>query len=166
MTWLTFMEYLCHKQPRIFPLVVKTSQSFPHSWLITGFVTRLTRRVPLVAQELLTIAEHPSSPQVFSGVRVTRSLVLCVCFVERCLSFCTFSFGHCVVCSSSIYGFWLLFWYLQTPLSELLSFTLGINCVHILYTLFTFRSNEKSYLSSGVSRIVPLWTNLQYNKNT
>jgi hypothetical protein len=26
------------------------------------------------------------------------------CFVDRCLSFCTFSFGHCVVCSS-IYGF-------------------------------------------------------------
>jgi hypothetical protein len=44
---------------------------------------------------------------VFSGIRVTRSLVLCVCFVDRCLSVCTFSFGHCVVCSSSIYGFWL-----------------------------------------------------------
>ena len=43
----------------------------------------------------------------FSGVRVTRSLVLYVCFVDRCLSFCTFSFGHYVVCSSSIYGFWL-----------------------------------------------------------
>ena len=43
----------------------------------------------------------------FSGVRVTRSLVLCVCFVDRCLSFCTFSFCYCVVCSSSIYGFWL-----------------------------------------------------------
>ena len=41
----------------------------------------------------------------FSGVRVTRSYVLCVCFVDRCLSFCTFSFGHCVVYSSSIYGF-------------------------------------------------------------
>ena len=41
----------------------------------------------------------------FSGVRVTRSLVLCVCFVDRCLSFCTFSFGHCVVWSSSIYRF-------------------------------------------------------------
>jgi hypothetical protein len=26
----------------------------------------------------------------FSGVRVTRSLVLYVCFVDRCLSFCTF----------------------------------------------------------------------------
>jgi hypothetical protein len=30
--------------------------------------------------------------------RVTRPLVLCVWFVDRCLSFCTFSFGHCVVC--------------------------------------------------------------------
>jgi hypothetical protein len=48
------------------------------------------------------------------GVRVTRSLVLCLCFVDRCLSFCPFSFGHCVVCFSSIYGFWLPLWYLQT----------------------------------------------------
>jgi hypothetical protein len=72
--------------------------------------------VPLVEQELLTLPEHLSSPPVFSGVRVTRSLVLFVCFVYRCLSFCTFSFGHCVVCSSSIYGFWLPLWYLQTLL--------------------------------------------------
>jgi hypothetical protein len=28
------------------PLVVNTSRSFPHSRLITGFVTRLTSRVP------------------------------------------------------------------------------------------------------------------------
>ena len=74
---------------------------------ITGFVTRLTRRVSLVEQELPTLPKHLSSPPVFSGVRVSRSLVLCVCFVDRCLSICTFSFGHCVVCSSSIYGFWL-----------------------------------------------------------
>ena len=67
--------------------------------------TRLTRRVSLVEQELLTIPEHMSSPPVFSGVRVTRSLVLCVCFVDRCLSLCTFSFGNCAVCSSSIYAF-------------------------------------------------------------
>jgi hypothetical protein len=46
-----------------------------------------------VEQELLIIPEHMSAPQVFSGVRVTRSLVLCVCFVDRCLSFCTFSFS-------------------------------------------------------------------------
>ena len=52
--------------------------------------------MPLVEQELPTLPEHRSSTPVFSGVRVTRSLVLCVC-----LSFCTFSFDLCVVCSSS-----------------------------------------------------------------
>ena len=32
------------------PLIVSTSWYFPRSWLITGFVTRLTRRVSLVEQ--------------------------------------------------------------------------------------------------------------------
>ena len=97
-------------------LVVSTSRFFPHSRHITGFVTRLTRRMSLVEQELPTLPEHLRSPPVFIGVRVTRSLVLYVCFVNRCLSFCTFSFDHCFVCSSSIYGFWLHLWYLQTLL--------------------------------------------------
>ena len=66
------------------PLDVNTSRSFPHSWLATECVTRLTRRVPLVEQELLNLPEHLSSLPVFSEVRVTRSLVLCVCFVDRC----------------------------------------------------------------------------------
>jgi hypothetical protein len=44
-----------------------TIYSFPHSRLITGFVTRLTRRVPLVEQELLTLPEHMSSPPVLVG---------------------------------------------------------------------------------------------------
>ena len=78
---------------------------FPHSSLITGFVTIETPRVPLVDQELLTLPGHLSSLMVISGVRVTRSLALCICFVDHCLFFCSFSFGHCVVCSSSIYGF-------------------------------------------------------------
>ena len=51
-----------------------------------------------------------------------RSLVLYVCFVDRCLSFCIFSFGHCVVCSS-IYGFWLPLWYLLTIVLSVLWFT-------------------------------------------
>ena len=42
---------------------------------------------------------------------------LYVCFVDRCLSFWTFSFGLCVVCSSLIYGFWLHNWYHQTLLT-------------------------------------------------
>jgi hypothetical protein len=63
------------------------------------------------------LPEHLSSPPVFSGVRVTRSLDLYICFVDCCLSFCTFYFAHCVVCSSSLYGLWLPLWYVQTRLS-------------------------------------------------
>ena len=75
---------------------------------------------------LLTLPEHLSSPPVFSGVQVTRSLVLYVCFVDRCLSFCTFSF---VVCSSLIYGLWLPFWYLQTLLVLLSFFFRSLCCL-------------------------------------
>jgi hypothetical protein len=41
---------------------------------------RTGKCLPLVEQELLTLLEHMSSPPDFSGVRVTRSLVLCSCF--------------------------------------------------------------------------------------
>ena len=92
MTWLTAMEYLCRKWPRICSTCRKHFLSSPHSWLLNGCVPRLTRRVQLVEQELLTFPQHMSSHPVFIRVCVTRSLVLCVC-----LSFCTFSFGHCVV---------------------------------------------------------------------
>ena len=54
----------------------ETCRSFPHSLIITGFVTRL------VGQEQPTLPEHLSSPP-----------------------FCPFSFGHCVVSPSSIYEF-------------------------------------------------------------
>ena len=64
--------------------------------------------------ELCTI---PDFTPDFSGICVTGSLVWCVCFAYRCLSFCPFSFGHCVVCPSSIYGFWLPLWHLQTLFS-------------------------------------------------
>ena len=38
----------------------------------------VTRRVPLVTQELLAFPEHQSSRLCFSGVRVAQSLVFCV----------------------------------------------------------------------------------------
>ena len=84
--------------------------------LITGFLTRLIRRVPLVEQKLLILLGHMSSPPVFGGVRVTRSLTLCV--VDRSFSFCTVSVCHCLVWSSSIYGLLLPLWYLQTLLTN------------------------------------------------
>ena len=97
------------------PLVLSTPLSFPHTRLITGFVTILTRRVALVEQGLLTFPDHLSSTPVFSGVRVTRFVVLYVCFVDRCLSFGTFIFKplYCLSCnllaSDYLFGIFKLF---------------------------------------------------------
>ena len=46
----------------------------------------------------------------------SNSSYVYVYFVDCCLSFSTFNFDHCVVSPSSIYGFWLPLWYLQTLL--------------------------------------------------
>ena len=62
-------------------------QHLVEKYYVPGFVTRLTRRVSRAEQELRTLPGHLSSPPVFSGVRVTRSLVLYVCFVDSCLYF-------------------------------------------------------------------------------
>jgi general stress protein CsbA len=59
---------------------------------------------------------------------------LCVCFVDCFLSFCTFSFGHYVVPSSSYYGFWSPLWYLQT-LIVLLSFFFWPLCCLFFFDL-------------------------------
>jgi hypothetical protein len=115
--YVTQLSFKCQK----WPLPVRTDLyviqlTFPPSWLIiTAFVTILTRWVLLVEQELLPLPEHVSSPPVFSGVGLTRFLVLWACFVDRRLTFWLFAFGYCVVCSS-IYGYWLPLWYLQTLL--------------------------------------------------
>ena len=68
MTWLPVAEYLSHNDHGYVLFVVITFRSFPDSWIIIGFVTRVTRRLPLVEQELLTLPEHMSSPPVFYGL--------------------------------------------------------------------------------------------------
>jgi hypothetical protein len=62
-------------------------------------------------QQRFTIPEHMNSPLFFRGWRWSI-----FSFMDLCLFFVNF---HCVVCSSSTYGFWLLFWYLKTFLIEL-----------------------------------------------
>ena len=69
----------------------------------------------ILLQRLKTLPEHPSSPPVFSGVRVTRSLVLYVYFVERCLYFFFWP-----LCCHGVFDIRILItslWYLQTFLS-------------------------------------------------
>ena len=57
MPWLTAMKYLCRKWPRICSTCRKHFRSFPHSLNLA----KLSRRVPLVEQELLTLPKHLSS---------------------------------------------------------------------------------------------------------
>ena len=112
--WIVLCHYvqLCTSwQANCVSLTNTYFRSFPRSWLINGFVTRLTRWVSLMEQELLTLPEHLSSPPVFSGVRVTWSLVLFVCFVDRFLYFffwplCCLFFEIRILITS--------LWYLQT----------------------------------------------------
>ena len=89
---------------RYIPFAVVTIQfSFSFSWLITRIWIRVARLVPLLEYEIRILPENLSSPSVFSGVRVTRSLVFCVMFcIYRCLSCYPFSFVHCIVCSSMV----------------------------------------------------------------
>jgi hypothetical protein len=89
-----------------------------------------------------------------------RILILKNMFVDRCLSFCTFSFGHCVVCPSSIYGFWLPLWYHQILLIMLLYFFLRFywrlfaqrkfaNCLlfkKLRYVLLTVYNDKISFI--------------------
>ena len=119
------------------------------------------------------------STWVFSEVRVIRSLVLCVCFVDRCLSFCPFSFGRCVVCPSSIYAFWLppfgildlrilitSLWYLQTLL---LTYNIYQSNIFVIVKVYLSgscmllnksyqryqRSNQKLYIEGQWMQLLP-----------
>ena len=105
--------------------------------------------MPLVEQAVLIFPEHLSWLTVLCGVRVTRSLVLCVCFVDLCLFFCPFSFGHCVV-GSSIYGFWLPLWYLLAiVLSVLRSTSSWLPLWYLLVIVLSVLRSTGSWL--------PLW---------
>ena len=122
---LLYMNYSAWKMCLYKIIVVNTYRSFPHSWLITDFVKKLTRRLPLVEQELLTFPDHLSSPQVFSGVRVARSLVLCVMFCRSL--FVLLSLFFCLLCYLSFLDLWILI----TPLVSSNSSYLQLTLYHI-----------------------------------
>jgi hypothetical protein len=87
------------------PFVVYTSWFFPHPWLVTGFVTRLTQWVSLVEQELITVRCTWVQPQCFCGIRVTRSLVFCVVLRRSLLAPLSFFFWP--LCCRS-FDLWIL----------------------------------------------------------
>ena len=102
--------------------------------------------MPLVEQELLTLPEHTNSSPICCGVRVTRSVVLSVCCVDRCLSF---FFSQLCCLFSSIYGFWLPLYLVSSNLRIYLLFF-----YHLIYmecgTTFTL-------LELWMYCFTPLW---------
>jgi hypothetical protein len=60
---------------------------FPHLWLITRFVTSATWQVPHMEQGPHTFHENLSSPAVFRGVHIARSVFSMYCFVRHCVPF-------------------------------------------------------------------------------
>ena len=81
---------------------MNTLYSYDSKWLPYSTYGLLT----LVEQELPTLPDHLSSPPIFSWIRVTRSLVLCVCFVDPCQSYCPFFFWP--LCCLSLYDLQIL----------------------------------------------------------
>ena len=93
-------------------IVVSTSRSFPHSRLITEFVTRLTRRVPLVEQELLMRPEHLSSPPVLVGFVYDEGYsrnALCTLNLISTFYYLILSF-ICMLCRSLFVHLYSFFW--------------------------------------------------------
>jgi len=96
------------------------------NWLIPRFVTRLTRRVALVGQELPTLPKNMSSHLVFSGVRVTRSLALCSVLQIVVCPFVLFLLA--IVFSILLrFRFWLPLCYLQTLLIMYLDYIIVLS---------------------------------------
>ena len=88
---------------------------------------------------------------------VPRSLVLCVCVVDRGLIFYPLSFGHCVVCSSSIKGFWLPHLYLQALLNAA-----RIVCILSIFVHNQICTRNSFIISTKMNRTMchmlwPLW---------
>ena len=80
------MEYLCHNWPGI----CSTCKHFPilSSFMTYSRVCNYINTTGASSGERITYpSQWPEFSATFSGLRVTRSLVLCVCLVDRCLSF-------------------------------------------------------------------------------
>ena len=90
MTWLTVTEYLSHDHGYV-PFVVITIWFFQHSWLMTGFGTRVARQVPHVEQERPSLPENMSSPLVLVGFVLLDLSFSVQCFADHCLFFSFFS---------------------------------------------------------------------------
>ena len=77
---------------------------------------------------------HVCSPSDISWIHVNRYLVQCDFYTDLCLSSrFSFSINHCVVCTSSVYGWWLSLWYRHTLLVSLQEWLLCLFAITVLW---------------------------------
>ena len=115
---------------------------FPCTWIISGFLTWLTRRMPPMDQKLLTLPRYLSPPPVYSGVRVVRYLVFCVVFCRSLGVYLSFICWHCIVCPS-------IFGYIRRFHSIIMY--MSFFCFMFVYFFFFFfmnRNNNDNYIET------------------
>ena len=99
---------------------------------ITRSVAYATRRGPLMKHELLGFEEDLHCPRHFA-----KSLDLCALRYGPLHVFLSVSMGHCIICPTLSYCFWLPFWYLK-PFREHLK---------MLYIIFTILWEYQMWLN-------------------
>jgi hypothetical protein len=111
------------------------------SWLITGVVTRVIRRVPLVEQKLLTLPDHLSSPPVFNGLRVAPSLGLSVMLCRSL--FVHLSFFCWLLCCPSLVDLQILVAPLVSSNSSYVTISVSTNYVSQGITFVSYDQSQK-----------------------
>ena len=102
-------------------------------------------------------------PRMLVGVRVTRSLVLCICFVDCFLLYCHFSFGHCVICSSSICGFWLPFGIFKLFLTYTPTYWYALGSFWGVSVVFFLQSNQIQFSPQWCYPYLVILLNITFN---
>jgi len=87
-------------------MVAANNEATNHKPVLSSFMTyhRVCNKSNTTGATCLSFRSTWVHPRFLVGCMVLDL------FVEHCLSFCLLSFGHGIVCSSSIYCFWLLLW--------------------------------------------------------
>ena len=96
----------------------------------------LKRRVSLVR---LTRPEHMSSRRILVGFLLFNLYISAYFLYIILCPFCPLSLGHCTVCPSSIYGYWLPLWYLQVFLVYIDRIILSPRCYKLVNLYINIR---------------------------
>jgi hypothetical protein len=87
-----------------------------------------------------------------------------LCFVDRCLSFCPFSFGYCIVFPSSIYGFWYHFSIFKLFLNGVYNNSTNIDNTNNWLSLEIIKHNADGNPGPGLGRVTTYGVILPINE--